>query len=104
MKQQEQMEAPNEAVNPSPSCYQAEGGNLRDEGGWKQVPTQGGRKIPSLPPLPSMMSLHNRFGALELLSEEEKEEGKETNKEEDQGPPRPGHSRKCIKTSSERNP
>ena len=31
-----------------------------------------------------MVSLHNRFGALELLNEEEEEEN-ETNKEEDQG-------------------
>ena len=45
LKQQEQMEAPNEAGNPSSSCYQAEGGDLRDRGGWKQVPAQGGRKI-----------------------------------------------------------
>ena len=50
------------------------------------------------------MSLHNRYGALELLSEEEKEEENETNKEEDEGPPRPGHSRPCIKTSSKKNP
>ena len=42
--------------------------------------------------------------ALELLSEEEKEEGNKTNKEEDQGPPRPGHSRPGIKTSSKKNP
>ena len=46
-KQQEQMEAPNEAGNRSPSCYQAEGGDLRDEGDWKEVPAQGGRKIPA---------------------------------------------------------
>ncbi|XP_074667595.1 uncharacterized protein LOC141917867 [Strix aluco] len=104
LKQQEQMEAPNEVGNPSSSCYQAEGGDLRDGGGWKQVPAQGGRKILSRPPSPSMVSLHNRFGALELLSEEEKEEESETNKEEDPGPPRPGHSRPGIKTSSKKNP
>ena len=75
MKQQEQMEAPNKAGNPSSSCYQAEGGDLRDGGGWKQVPAQGGRKILSRPPSPSMVSLHNKFGALELLNEVEKEEG-----------------------------
>ncbi|CAM9172270.1 unnamed protein product, partial [Bubo scandiacus] len=33
-----------------------------------------------------------------------KEEENETNKEEDQGPPRPGHSRPGIKTSSKKNP
>ena len=103
LKQQEQMEAPNEAGNPSSSCYQAEGGDLRDGGDWKQVPTQGGRKTLSRPPSPSMVSLHNRFGALEPLKEE-KEEENEKNKEEDQGPPRMGHSRPRTKTSSKKNP
>ena len=98
LKQQQQMEAPREEGNPSTSCYQAKGGDLRDGGGWKQVPTQGGRKILSRPPSPSMVSLHNRFGTLEILSEEEKEEGNETNKEEDQGPPRQGHSRPGFKS------
>ena len=50
-----------------------------------------------------MMSLHNRFGALELLNEEEKDEEDETNKEEDQ-PLRPGCSGPGIKTSSKKNP
>ena len=50
------------------------------------------------------MSPHNRFGALELLNEVEKYEENESNKEEDQGPPRPGHSRPGIKTSSKKNP
>ena len=33
LKQQEQMEAPEEAGDPSSSCYQAEAGDLRDGGG-----------------------------------------------------------------------
>ena len=103
MNQQEQIETPGKAGDPSPSCYQAEGGDLRDEGDWKQVPAQGGKKILSQPPSPSMVPLHNRFGVLELLNEDMEKEN-ETNNEEDQGPPRPGHSRKGIKTSSERNP
>ena len=47
LKQKEQMEAPKEAGDHSPSCYEAEGGDLRDGGGWKQVPAQEGRKITS---------------------------------------------------------
>ena len=98
------MEAPKEAGDPSPSCYQAEGGHLRDRGDWKQVPAQGGRKIPSRPPSPSMVPLHNRYGALELVKEAEKDEENEPNKGEDEGPPRPGCSRPGIKTDSKKNP
>ena len=98
------MEAPKEAGNPSPSCCQAEGGDLRDGGGWKQVPAQGGRKLLSQSPSCSMVSLHNRYGALELFNEVEKDEENESNKEEDEGPPRPGCSRPGIKTNSKKNP
>ena len=97
------MEAPKEAGDPSPSCYQAEGGDLRDGGGWKQAAALGGRKIPSQPPSPSMVSLHDRFGALELLNEVEKDEENESNKEEDEGPLRLGRSRTGIKTNSKKN-
>ena len=50
------------------------------------------------------MSLHNRYGALEILNEAEKDEENESNKEEDQGPPRQGCSRPGIKTNSKKNP
>uniref|UniRef100_A0A8C8E8K1 SGNH hydrolase-type esterase domain-containing protein n=1 Tax=Otus sunia TaxID=257818 RepID=A0A8C8E8K1_9STRI len=101
--QQELIEAPGKVCDPSPSRDQAERGDLRDEGVWKQVPAQGGKKTLSRPPSPSMVPLHNRFGALELLNEDTEEES-ESNNEEAQGPPRPSHSRKGIKTSSKRNP
>ncbi|KFQ57597.1 hypothetical protein N334_03560, partial [Pelecanus crispus] len=62
----QQVEALQGAEDPLPSCQQAEGGDLRDEGEWKQVPARGGRRIPSRPPSPSQLPLHNSYGALEL--------------------------------------
>ncbi|KFQ60646.1 hypothetical protein N334_01172, partial [Pelecanus crispus] len=62
----QRMEAPQGVEDPLPSCQQAEGGDLRDGGEWKQVPAQGGRQIPSWPPSPSQLPLHNRYGALEV--------------------------------------
>jgi len=46
----QQVVAPQEAEVPLPSCHQAEGGDLRDRGEWKQVPAWGGRQILSRPP------------------------------------------------------
>ena len=51
-----------------------------------------------------MVSLHNRYGALELVNEAEKDKENESNKEEDEGQPRPGHSRPGNKTNSIKNP
>lgn len=42
------------------SCHQAEGGDLKG-GKWKQVPAQGGRRIP----LPSQGPLQDRCEALD---------------------------------------
>lgn len=46
------------------SCHQAKEGDLK-AGKWKQVPAQGGRRIPCWLPLPSMGPLQNRYEALD---------------------------------------
>jgi len=47
LRPRQQQVAPPEAEDPLPSCHQAERGDLRDGGKWKQGPAQGGRQIPS---------------------------------------------------------
>jgi len=58
-------EAPQEAEDTLLSFPQAEGGDLRDTGGWKWLPARGGRRIPSWPPSSPQLPLSNRYGALE---------------------------------------
>jgi len=65
LRPRQQVEAPQEAKDPLPSFLQAEGGDLRDWGEWKQVPARGGRQIASCPPSPPQLPLSNRYGALE---------------------------------------
>jgi len=43
LRPRQQEAAPQEAEDPLPSFHQAERGDLRDKGEWKQVPTQVGR-------------------------------------------------------------
>ena len=89
-------EAPQEAENPLPSCHQAEGGNLRDDGEWKHVPAQGGRQIPSWPPLSSQLHLHNRYRALKLEGQAKEDVGEGISR----GLPRESRSAPHIMTTS----
>lgn len=51
---------------PQLPCHHTEGGDIKDGSEWRQVPTQGGRRIPSQSPLPSQKPLENKYEALEL--------------------------------------
>ncbi|KGL90143.1 hypothetical protein N301_00086, partial [Charadrius vociferus] len=66
LRQRQQEEALPEVDDPLPSCHQAEGGDLRDKGEWRQVPPWRGKQNPSRPPSPSQLPLCNRYGALEI--------------------------------------
>jgi len=61
----QRMDAPQVAEDPLPSRHKAEGEDLRDRGEWKWVLAGGGRRIPSCPPSPPQVLLHNRYEALE---------------------------------------
>jgi len=65
LRPRQQEAAPQKEEDPLPSCHQAEGGDLRDKGGWKWIPAQGSRLISSQPPSPPQLPLGNRYGALE---------------------------------------
>lgn len=55
-----------ETKDPLPSHHQAEGGDLREEGKWKQVTTCGDSQIPSQPASSSLVPEYNGYEALEL--------------------------------------
>lgn len=56
-------------VEPLHCHCQAEGGNQKDEEGWKQVPVQRYRQPPSLPNSLPQVPLSNRIEALGLEGE-----------------------------------
>jgi len=45
LRPRQQEAAPQEAEDPLPSCHQAERGDRRDGGEWKQVPARGSKRI-----------------------------------------------------------
>ena len=66
LRRAHQLEASREGEAPLPSCHQAEGGDPKNGGEWKQIPARHRRQILSRPTLPSQVLLHNRYKALEL--------------------------------------
>ena len=77
LRPRQQEAAPQEAEDPLSSCHQADRGDLRDRGEWKQVPAQDGKRIPSRPPSPPQLPFSNRYRALECecLANEDVGEG-----------------------------
>ena len=74
LKERYRGETPQVGVDPLPCRCRAEGGDLRVEEEWKQVPARHRRRCPPLPAPPSHVPLRNRFEALELerpVAEEE---------------------------------
>ena len=65
-RERDQGETPQRGVDPLPCCHWAEGGDLRVEEEWRQVPARPHRRCPPLPAPPSQVPLNNRFEALEL--------------------------------------
>ena len=65
-RERDQGETPQRGVDPLPCCHRAEGGDLRVEEEWRQVPARPRRRCPPLPVPPSQVPLNNRFEALEL--------------------------------------
>ena len=99
LRRRQQMEAPQEAEVPLPSCRQA-GGDLRDGGEWIRVPARGGRRIPSRSPSPSQLPLHSRYGALELEDQASEDQG--VDEALPRGVPRLSQAAPRILTSSEK--
>ncbi|KAK4808483.1 hypothetical protein QYF61_005800, partial [Mycteria americana] len=88
LRLRQQVEAPQEAEDPLPSCHQAEGRGPRRQGERKQVPARGGRWTPR-PPSPSQLPLHNRYGALDL--EGQANEDEDVGEDPSRGLPRVGN-------------